>query len=173
MKENKDITREDEVLDIRYLTGADTVIKPLGSDFITVTRGGEDFERATLHRSMPFSYPDRFIVVKDAAGKEIGLISDIADFDAETSALISRMLSLRYYCPKVLEILDLKDKFGLMYVTMKTDSGMKSFASPDLTKSVKGIGGDRYVIVDLEGNRFLIEDLFKVKNHKKIMPYIV
>ncbi len=156
-----------------YLGPAEITFYNLHEDFIGAEIKGEKFERISIVRALPYSSPDEYLCVKDSDGKEIGMIKALSEFSIPQRAIVNKHLKMRYFCPVIKSVVSVKQKYGLQYVTVNTDSGKKIFVSTDLTKSIVRIHDDKFIIVDIDGNRFLIEDLFKIGGYKKLLPHII
>ncbi len=143
--------------------------------FLTVTKGEESYDRVFLHRTFPFDKPWEYISVIDADNKEIGIIYNIADYDSETEELLRTELNRKYYEPKVKSIVSLKERYGFSYWTIITKEDRKvSFTMQDTFRNIIRAGDDRAILLDVDGNRFVIESLMGLdkKSHKKIELYI-
>ena len=162
---------EDELFE--YLTPEDIKFYNLHEDFIGAQVKGVNYDRISIVRALPYSSPDEYLCVKDSDLKEIGMIKALSEFSIPQRAIVNKHLKMRYFCPIVKSVISVKQKYGLQYVTINTDSGKKIFVSTDLTKSIIRIHDDKFIIVDIDGNRFLIEDLFKIGGYKKLLPHII
>ena len=143
--------------------------------FITLTKGEENYDRVFLHRTFPFDKPWEYISVIDSDNKEIGIIYDIADYEKETEELLRCELERKYYEPKVKTIQSLKERYGFSYWTViTTDDRKVSFTMQDTFRNIIRAGDDKAILLDVEGNRFVIESLAALdkKSHKKIELYI-
>lgn len=161
-EENR-ITKLSEAANIVYLTGENCRITKNG-DFIAAKIANKDGEyteqgRVWLHRSFPYDMPWMYISVQDKDGEELGLIRNIDDFDDESKSLICSELNRKYYTPKILKILSLKETRGSSFWKCTTDAGEISFTVQDTYRSIARIGADRAFISDACGNRFEIESI--------------
>lgn len=167
---------------IIYLDGTNAEFFKDG-DFIgaTITSPDENGENATvrhtrvwLHRSFPFDMPFEYISVQNKDQEELGLIRKISDFPDDEQAMLVAELERKYYTPKVLKILTLKETRGFSFWKVITDSGELSFTLQDTSKSIVRIGSDRAFIFDICGNRYEIESLSALdkKSHRKLELYL-
>ena len=147
--------------------------------FLTLTfdKDGEkvEYNRVFLHRDFPFEKLWEYISVLDADSKEIGIIINIADFNEETSALLRTELERKYYCPEVKTIESLKERYGFSYWTVVTAEDRKvSFTMQDTFRNIIRVGQDKCLLLDVDGNRFIIESIAALdrKSHKKIEIYL-
>ena len=140
----------------------------------------ESFERVIAVRSFPISDPDAFISIRepDSArhekGAEIGLISDIHDFDEETVELLGEELARRYFTPKILKIYSMKEKLGHYYWDVSTDAGRFSFVLRNAGANIRTLEDGRVLMFDIDGNCFEISDPERLDraSYRKIEVYL-
>lgn len=132
-------------------------------------------DRVFLHRDFPFEKLWEYISVLDGDSKEIGIVIDISDFDEDTSAMLRTELERKYYCPEVKVIESLKERYGFSYWTVITAEDRKvSFTMQDTFRNIIRVGQDKCLLLDVDGNRFIIESIAALdrKSHKKIEIYL-
>ena len=172
----------DDIIDIVYLN-RDNAKFEKKNEFLTLkakiknAEGVEEekeFPRLYLHRAFPFDEPFSYISVLDKEQKEIGLIRSIDDFDGDTKNLLCDELTRKYYAPKVIKILTVKERYGFSYWKVLTDIGELNFTLRDTYRSLLRVGSGRVFIIDIDGNRYEIPDLEKLefKSYKKIELYL-
>ena len=71
-------------------------------------------------------------------------------------------MALRYFTPILLKIHSIKEENGFSYWDTETDRGACRFTVRMGSGSVYAIGKDRYLVTDLDGNRFEIPDLSRM-----------
>lgn len=142
--------------------------------FLAMKNGEDDIKRVRLTRVLPFKDPFRYIAVSDAEGKEVGILRDTAELSPEQGELVRRELDMRYYCPSVSSITEIKEKMGYFYFDVKIGSYKKIFAVRDVSRSIKQLDEQAIIITDVDGNRFLIPDIWSIdsKSRRKIEPYL-
>ena len=151
----------DNMLKMNFLSPQNAEFRLTDGGFVAVKVDGKDFGHINIIRTFPLNDADRYLSVRLPDGKqeEIGIIENISDFDEKTQEIISTQLKLRYFMPKVLKILNIKEEFGYTYWTVETDKGKAKFA----TSSGSAGAVIRYkkgaIIKDADENRYLIEDL--------------
>lgn len=152
-------------------------------DFIgaTITSPDENGEMKTvrhtrvwLHRSFPFDMPFEYISVQNKDQEELGLIRKISAFSEKEQELLVAELERKYYTPKILKIVTLKETRGFSFWKVIADSGELSFTLQDTSKSIVRIGGDRAFVFDICGNRYEIESLSALdkKSYRKLELYL-
>lgn len=161
---------------IRWITGDNAVFTATGGGFLKLEFAGKTYPRIAVHRCFPFSDPDRYISIREPEGdgREIGLIDDLTALPTATQSLLRDQLALRYFIPKILKVRDIKDEYGYSYWDVQTDRGDCRFTVRTGGSNVYAIGHNRYLVNDLDGNRFEIPDLYALtpKEIKKLDLYI-
>lgn len=143
--------------------------------FLSMEMGDEKYDRVFLHRTFPFDKPWEYISVTDPDNTEIGIIFEVSSFDEESEKLLRTELERKYYEPRVAGILSLKERYGFSYWNIITREGRKvSFTMQDTFRNIIRIGNDRAILLDVDGNRFVIESIEALdkKSRRKIELYI-
>ena len=115
--------------------------------------------RVSVLRAFPLSEPDRFLSIRDGAGKEIGLIVDAAALAAESRALVAADLERRYVIPVVTLVRTAKERFGTVDWTMETDRGIVRLTTRNLRENVQRPSPERLILNDVDGNRYDIRNV--------------
>jgi hypothetical protein len=156
------MTNLSTVADITFIEPEKARFYELDGDFLGLEYNGEDKKRVSLHRALPMSNPGTYICVLDSESKEVGIIRSLDGFSADQTALINREIEMRYYTPSILKITTSKEKMGYVYFDLYTTAGKKSIAIKDVTKSIRQLDEKRLLILDVDGNRFLVPDFTKL-----------
>ena len=165
-----------EAANVKYLSPNEISFFRNG-DFIgaKLNENGEEktLSRVWLHRSFPFEMPENYISVQDSESEEIGIIRGLSDFGGEEKELLTEELSRKYYTPKVIKILSLKETRGYSYWKVLSDAGEISFSLQDTQRSIFRMG-DRAFITDICGSRYEIPSLehFDKKSLRKLEIYL-
>lgn len=130
--------------------------------------------RAMLHRDFPFEYLWEYISVLDVDGYELATIRTLANFDGEVKEMLVKELERKYYSPVIKKIYSVKERFGFSYWDADTTGGRLTFTLQDTFKSIIRVGEGRLLLFDVDGNRFVIENVDELdhKSHKKIELYL-
>lgn len=130
--------------------------------------------RVMLHRNFPLEFPYEYLSVQDTEGHELASIRKLSDFDEESHDSLQKELERKYYSPQITRIVSIKERFGFSYWEALTDDGKLTFTLKDTYKSILRTGGKKIFIVDVEGNRFTIDnvDALDKKSRKKIEIYL-
>lgn len=133
-----------------------------------------DPRRVLLHRDFPFDHPWSYISVLSTDNMELAFMQSVDLFDGEEKEIIVRELERKYYTPSIKKILSVKDRFGFSYWNVETESGKVTFTLQDTFKSISRAGDKKLFFSDVDGNRFVIEDIDALdrKSHKKIELYL-
>lgn len=151
-----------EYVEVNYLTPEAASFYRTPGGVLTLEVGTNRHFRVNLHRAFPFTLGDRYISVRDAKGKEVGIVKDIEDFPPETAGLLKEELECRYFTPKISRIISMKSEFGYSYWEVETNKGPRRFNIKGLSDSIIPLSDIRLLIVDMDGNRFEIEDVRKL-----------
>jgi len=136
---------------------------------------GNTYPRVQLRCALPLTDPTRFVCVADMDDNEVALLEDIAQLNEEQAGLVSAELEQRYYTPVVTAIHNIKEKMGSYYIDLSIGEHKKNAAVKDITKNLRQLpGSSTIVLTDVDGNRYLIEDLgvVKTKARRLLEPYL-
>lgn len=166
----------EDLIAIRAVTADNAVFARTEGGFVSMDFGDKHYSRISVHRCFPHSDPTHYISIREPEndGKEIGLIEDITALPEETRKMLTEQMELRYFAPKILKVHDVKSEYGYSYWDVTTDRGRCRFTARMGGGSVYSIGKDRYLVNDLDGNRFEIPDLYALtpKEIKKLDLFI-
>ncbi len=175
--QNKNILNDSAAAIIR-LDGDNTAVD-MKNGFLTVTvtlDGKEkEYDRVFLHRAFPFHLKWEYISVLDKDSNEIGVIFTIDDFADKAKELLKTELCRKYYEPIIKTIISLKERYGFSYWNVVTsDEREVSFTMQDTFRNIVRVGEDKAILLDVDGNRFVIESISGLdrKSHKKIEIYL-
>lgn len=156
------------VTETKYFTKEDALFKDAGG-FLTW-----DGNRVFLHRCFPFEEPWRYISVLDKDKKEIGIITDIAVFDDDMQEILKNELNRKYYMQTIISVDKLKDRYGFTYWDVTTEYGHANFTLSDTHRNIVKIAEDRLMVVDMDGNRYLIPSVVGLDkgSYKRIELYL-
>lgn len=152
---------EEDSLQITYLTPSTAEFYETAGGFAGLKMGEKDYPRITVTRMFPMTDADRYLSIRepDPKAKEIGMIQNLTDFPGETVALLRRQLELRYFMPKITAIHGLKEEYGYGYFSVDTDKGPCKFVVHIYGRAFVRLSEYRYVITDIDSNRFEIPDI--------------
>lgn len=128
---------------------------------------GEDLGRVSIIRMFPFKYEEEYIVIRQEnysrhdKENEIGILRDVSQLPENQANLVRKELEKRYFIPEILSVSDVKEEFGSATWKTVTTAGEREFTMTDLGTNVRGIGGNRVMLIDVYGNRYYIPDITK------------
>ena len=158
----------DDIISIKPINDENAAFHRTAGGFVSMEYNGKIYPRIAVHRCFPFSDVTHFISIREPEGdgREIGLIPDLNALSAETRAMLDEQLSLRYFEPKIRHIRTIKEEYGYSYWDVLTDKGVCRFTVRMGSGNVYAIGPNRYLINDLDGNRFEIPDITKLTDRE-------
>lgn len=135
---------------------------------------GKTHDSLFLHCSFPHTDKRIYISVRTADHKETGIIRSLDDFSEETAALLESFIQLRYFAPKIHKVLKITEEFGYSYWETETDAGHYRFTVRSGGGNVKLVTENKVMITDVDGNRFMIEDIEQLseKEYRMIEMFI-
>lgn len=110
-------------------------------------------------RAFPLSAPQDHIVLRDGAGKELGVLESLSVVDERTRGLLQDALDRQYFLPRILKINSLRERFGSAVWGVETDRGPITISSANIIDALTELGSGRYLLRDSEGNRYEIRDV--------------
>jgi len=116
--------------------------------------------RAVQHvqAAFPLSNPGKMVMLRDAEGKEIGLLDDAAKLEPHSRRLLFEALERSYFMPRIEHIEDIAEQLNVLTWRVVTDRGPRTFQVRHARKSIRRLGRWRLVIRDVDGNRYEIPD---------------
>jgi hypothetical protein len=146
--------------DHEYLLKAEEIRVRLNDDGDPVLiRSGNEEKLGHVTSAFPISNKDHFVSLLDEDGKEIGIIEHAHDLDSESKRIIRSELERAYFLPVIQEIFGVDDHLNLFTFRVRTDRGARVFEVRNPRANVRSIGRGRYIIVDVDGNRYDIPAL--------------
>lgn len=109
--------------------------------------------------AFPLSYPEKEIVLHGNEKTELGIIEDMATLKPKIRQTILNQLEKRYFLPQVTMIHKMTERFGSAIWDLETDRGRVVISTRQLNEAVRELGPRRFLIVDVEGNRYEIKEL--------------
>ena len=116
------------------------------------------YRSVRIARAFPFSDPDRYIGLRDAADKDIGMLQTLTGIDDTSRAIIAEELERRYFLPTWKRTIRIKEDHGVIEWEIETDRGVRTFALRNIKDSIQHLSASRVLVSDPDGNRFEIAD---------------
>lgn len=161
--DEEELRREsEEVLKMNIIDSKNAIFARTGGGFLKLKFNDKEYDRVGVYLTFPLTNPEEYISIREAdeKAKEIGLIEKLSDLDKDTQEMIREQVRLRYFMPVIRKVMDVKDEYGYAYWHVMTDFGNCRFTTNMGGDAVVNLGGDRYQITDIDGNRYDIPDLY-------------
>lgn len=119
-------------------------------------------------RLFPITDTEHYITLLDEKEKEVALIRNISDLDETSREILEDCFREYYMIPKISQILEVHDKFGVLEFKAMSDRGMVSFRIRNRHSDIKNLQGKgRIVIRDSNDNRYEIPKFDDLDKHSK------
>lgn len=161
--------QSDDLLELRYLKQDNAVFERTKGGFVALTYRGKHYDRIGTYRMFPVSTQEEYISIREADEKarEIGIIRKLDDLRAEEAEMIREQLRMRYFTPIVEKVSEVKEEYGYAYFTVQTNYGVCRFTTHLGSDAVLLLSDDKVQITDLDGNRYIIPDYYKLSVQEK------
>jgi hypothetical protein len=110
-------------------------------------------------RAFPLSHPEEQIVLRDGKNKEVGTLEKLSDVPEPAQSWLREGLHRRYFLPRIIGIRDITERFGSSVWVLETDRGSHTVTTGQMNEAVHEVEPGRYLLTDVEGNRFEIRSL--------------
>lgn len=130
-------------------------------DLVVDTPNNKTYEKVRAIRAFPLTNPHEFIILRDEENNEIGLIEDIKELPSKSKKILEEELKKSYFIPKITEIEDIQENFGVSQWQVKTNKGRHEFSVKN-RQEIRLLHSGRVLIKDADGNRYEIPDYRKL-----------
>jgi hypothetical protein len=120
--------------------------------------GETEHKDLRARHAFPLSGKADYVSFLDEKGNEVAMVAHPHKLDKESRRALDAALERMYYVAKILRVDSLTETMGVTHWQVQTDRGYASFEVVDSQQIRKLLRG-RYMITDVDGNRFEIEDL--------------
>ena len=152
-------TAGSESCELRYLDPRALRFRQAGPALQMTIENECTWLKVSILRVAPLSNAGRYFSVRDAAGKEIGILVDPHDLDADGRRLVEQDLERRYVVPVIRRIVLAKERFGTVDWDVETDRGRCRFTTRNLREDALQPSPSRYIITDVDGNHYDVADV--------------
>ena len=133
-----------------------------------VFHDGTVMERLEPRRLFPITDTEHYISLLDDKEKEIALIRNVADLDEASRQVLEDCFREYYMIPKISQVLEIHDKFGVLEFKVMSDRGVIAFRIRNRHSDIKNLNGTgRIVIRDSNDNRYEIPCFDDLDRHSK------
>ena len=123
---------------------------------------GRTFQNLEPRRLFPITDLRKYITLLDEEGVEQAVIRNLDTLPESERNLIEDCLNEYYLIPKIVKILDRKEKFGVIILTTETDRGPARIEIRNLINGMKFLQGCRVLIRDSNDNRYEIPNIHQL-----------
>lgn len=148
----------DEASQIRFLDPKKLKFSRAGAVLRLTVDGECSYLKAGVFRVFPLTSPDSYLSVMAGGGSEVGIVRSLDGMDPGSRRLVEEELSRRYFMPAIRRIQKVVERFGAVEWHVDTDRGPCRFTTRDLRENVLRLGPSRYIISDVDDNRFEVPD---------------
>ena len=127
-------------------------------DLVLEQEEGDVHRGVQVLRGFPLSAENRFISVKDGEEKELGIIGDITELDAESRKVLEEELKRVYFVPRITHVNQFEERFHIPRWDVETDRGPRIFEIRSGRNDVRVMDKGRILIRDADGNQYEIPD---------------
>lgn len=142
-----------------FIDGPEVKITRTGETTVSMqTYAGQEYTDLEPRRLFPMSGLTKYITLLDSELKEQAILRDLAGLDPDSRQAVEACLNQYYMIPKILQVQDITEKFGIVTWTCRTDRGVRSFRVRNRTRDIKLLYDGRVLIRDSNDNRYEIDD---------------
>lgn len=128
--------------------------------------GLEDKVDVRVRRSFPWSSPGRFISIRDAEGKELLLIDDLAQLDPPRRQVIEDSLNSASFIPRITRVDHVDARFGHQDWKVQTDRGPVEFRVQE-REDIRFLPDGRFRLKDADGNVYELPSAVELDEHSR------
>ncbi len=110
----------------------------------------------------PLSKPGQYLALLDGKGNEIVLLPTLNDLAPASREAVLAEVRLRYLTARVEAVTHARQEFGVTYWSVQTDRGARDFVTQNLQENAVWLSDTHLLLLDVDGNRFEIEDLARL-----------
>jgi hypothetical protein len=137
-----------------------------------IMNDGRVIENLEPRRLFPLSDTTHYITLLDNMEKEVALIRDIDNLDAVSKQALEDCFREFYLIPKISQVLDVTEKFGMLTFRVMTDRGEIEFRIRNRHSDIKTLSGSgRIIIRDSDDNRYEIPNFRLLDRKSKHMLF--
>jgi hypothetical protein len=126
---------------------------------VIATIAGEDHLIGQIQSVFPISNRHHFALLRDERGEEIGIIEEAHRLDPDSRRVLRDELERSYFLPRITDIQAVDERHGVFTMDVITDRGPRTFEVRNPRQNVRPVGDGRYIIKDVDGNRYDIPKL--------------
>ncbi len=117
----------------------------------------------------PLSQPGQYLALLDAKGNEIALLPTLDQLAPDSREAVLQEVRLRYLTARVEAVTQARQEFGVTYWSVLTDRGSRDFVTQNLQENAVWLSETHLLLLDVDGNRFEIEDLSQLDPRSRLL----
>jgi hypothetical protein len=119
---------------------------------LTLKRPGqEDVADVRIRRAFPWSAANCYVSVRSSDGKELMLLEDLEQIDAEQRRIILGFLGSNTFIPRITRVQRIDLRFGYQRWKVETDRGEVEFSVQE-REDIRFLPDGRFSVKDADGN---------------------
>lgn len=164
LEQEQKLTQTDlaDAAKINFLTDDNTTFIKTAGNMLNVIVDGTEYDSVYVHCSFPHTDKRIYLSIRTHDNKEIGMIRTLDSLSAEAVSLLEEQIGIRYFAPEITKVNKVQEEFGYTYWDTETTSGTCRFTVRGGGNNVKFVNEHRILVLDVDGNRFVIPDVHKM-----------
>lgn len=130
---------------------------------------GRRFENLEPRRLFPLTGLEKYITLLDQEGHEVAVIRDLRTLPDREREIIEGCLKEYYLIPRIIRILECKESFGMLKLSVETDRGSATIEIRNILHGLKLLYSSRVLVRDCNDNRYEIPDLTQLDRKSRAL----
>lgn len=124
--------------------------------------------RITPKRLFPLTKPYAYIRLLDPDNRELGILKNTSLLPRQAREFIEHRLDQYYFIPRITDIHDIREKYGISHWVVTTDRGRREFDVRSRSTDIKVFNKKRILIKDADENTYEIPDEEQLPPHSRL-----
>ena len=130
-------------------------------------KNGRIENKVTPRCLFPVNKPNSHIRFVDEEGQEIGILERLNSLNSSSYKSVVDILKQYYFIPKITEILDITEEYGVSHWNVVADKGPREFDVISRSTDIHTLPRHRVLIRDSDNNRYEIADYTKLSEKSR------
>ena len=141
---------------------------------VIMETGGRTQVVARVISAFPLTHFDGMVSLRDEQGREIAILEAAGKLDDESLEIVTEALERSYFMPRIVDISDITERLNVVEWDIETDRGPRAFQVRHVRQNIRRIGPRRFMIKDVDGNRYEIRDWLDLPPaaQRQLEPYL-
>lgn len=155
----------------RYVDAEEVLVERVeGAVHLRITlRDDRCVLNGSVKRVFPLSDPDHFLSIIDGESKEVAILKTLDGLDASSHELLAGEIDRRYFTPRILRIVSLKQEAGMWKFVVDTQRGDAEFFVRNWRDSAVELVPGRWLVHSVDGGRFEIAQLTELDDRSQTL----